>query len=180
MERNVNELPAVYLGLGSNLGDRERNIAAALRRLEPLVRIEAVSSLYETDPVGPQDQPAYLNAACRAVTGLQPRALLRHAKEVEYELGRRDRSRWGPRPIDIDLLLYGDVVIDEGDLIVPHPELAKRAFVLAPLAEVAANAKHPLLGKTIESLANEIDGSGVRLRAAPGWERRWPVVPARP
>jgi 2-amino-4-hydroxy-6-hydroxymethyldihydropteridine diphosphokinase len=176
----MNDLPAVYLGLGSNLGDRERNIAAALRRLEPLVRIEAVSSLYETDPVGPQDQPAYLNAACRGVTGLQPRALLRHLKEVEYELGRRDRSRWGPRPIDIDLLLYGDLTIEEEGLIVPHPELAKRAFVLVPLAEVAANAKHPLLGKTIDELAKEIDGPGVRLRAESGWERRWPVVTARP
>ena len=107
-------LPIVYLGLGSNLGDRERNLSVALLRLPPLVRIEAVSSLYETDPLGPQDQPPYLNAVCRGVTGLQPRALLRHLLAVEHELGRRGRAhaRWGPRPIDIDLLLYGDAVID--------------------------------------------------------------------
>jgi 2-amino-4-hydroxy-6-hydroxymethyldihydropteridine diphosphokinase len=176
----VIDLPAVYLGLGSNLGDRERNLSAALRRLEPLVRIEAVSSLYETDPVGPQDQPAYLNACCRAVTGLQPRALLRHLKEVEHELGRRDRTRWGPRPIDIDLLLYGDAVIEEDDLQVPHAELPNRAFVLVPLAEVAADVRHPLLGRTISELVGEVDRSGVRLRAEPGWEKRWPKVPARP
>ena len=174
------ELPVVYLGLGSNLGDRERNLSAALRRLEPLVRVEAVSSLYETDPVGPQDQPAYLNAACRAVTGLQPRAVLRHLKQVEYELGRRDRTRWGPRPIDIDLLLYGDAVIEEDDLRVPHPELPNRAFVLVPLAEVAADVRHPLLGRAISELAGEVGRSGVRLREKSGWEQRWPKVPARP
>ena len=106
----------VYLGLGSNLGDRQRNLAVALRRLEPLVRVEAVSSLYETDPVGPRDQPPFLNAVCRGVTGLPPRGLLRHVQEVEHEIGRRLGPRWGPRPIDIDLLLYGDALVDETDL----------------------------------------------------------------
>jgi len=173
-------LRAVYLALGSNLGDRERNLSAALRRLEPLVRIEAVSSLYETDPVGPQDQPAYLNAVCRATTGLQPRALLRHLQAVEYELGRRGAAheRWGPRPIDIDLLFYGDAMIDDGELRVPHPELANRAFVLVPLAEIAPELTHAELARTIASLAKRIDGSGVRARAASGWERRWPMVRA--
>jgi 2-amino-4-hydroxy-6-hydroxymethyldihydropteridine diphosphokinase len=167
----------VYLALGSNLGDRERNLSAALRRLEQLVRIEAVSSLYETDPVGPQDQPPYLNAACRGATGLQPRALLRHLQAVEYELGRRGaaHARWGPRPIDIDLLFYGDAVIDDGELHVPHPELTKRAFVLAPLAEIAPERTHPELSRTIASLADGIDRSGVRLRTASGWEQRWPT-----
>ena len=172
--------PAVYLALGSNLGDRERNLSAALRRLEPLVRIEAVSSLYETEPAGPQDQPAYLNAVCRAVTGLQPRALLRHLQAVEHELGRRGAAyaRWGPRPIDIDLLFYGDEVIDEEGLRVPHPELANRAFVLVPLAELAPDLQHPELRRTIGSLADEVDRGGVRLRAGSGWERRWPTVRA--
>jgi len=164
------ELPVVYLGLGSNLGDRQRNLAVALRRLEPLMRIEAVSSLYETDPVGPQDQPAFLNAVCRGVTGLQPLGLLRHLHEVEHELGRRLGERWGPRPIDIDLLLYGDVVVDEPDLRVPHAELAHRAFVLVPLAEVAGDVPHPQSGQTIRALAATIDASGVRRRAEPGWE----------
>lgn len=165
------ELPVVYLGLGSNLGDRRRNLAVALRRLEPLVRIEAVSGLYETDPVGPQTQPAYLNAACRGLTGLPPRGLLRHLREVEHELGRRSGWRWGPRPIDIDLLLYGDAVVEEPELRVPHPELPARAFVLVPLAEVAAEVRHPELRRTIGSLAEQSDRSGVRRRADLGWEK---------
>ena len=173
-------LPAVYLGLGANLGDRERNLSVALRRLQPLVRIEAVSSLYETDPVGPQDQPPYLNAACRIVTGLQPRALLRHLEAVEYELGRRGSAyeRWGPRPIDIDLLLYGGVVINEDGLRIPHAELAKRAFVLVPLAELAPDLQHPELRTTMQSLAEAVDRKGVRLRSESGWEQRWPKVRA--
>ena len=173
-------LPAVYLGLGSNLGDRERNLSVALRRIEPLLRVEAVSSLYETEPVGPQDQPAYLNAVCRGVTGLQPRSLLRHLLAVEHELGRRGRdlARWGPRPIDIDLLFYGDLVIDEDGLRVPHPELANRAFVLVPLAELARGLPHPQLGRTVQSLVGGIDRTGVRLRAETGWQQRWPKVRA--
>jgi len=172
------ELPTVYLGLGSNLGDRERNLSVALRRLEPLVRIEAVSSLYETDPVGQQDQPVYLNAVCRGVTGLPPRGLLRHLKEVERELGRRDSTRWGPRPIDIDLLLYGEAVVEEVDLRVPHPEMPSRAFVLVPLAELAPEVRYPVLGRTVSSLAGEVARSGVRLRAEPGWEKSWPRLSA--
>ena len=172
-----NGLPVVLLALGANLGDRERNLAVALRRMQPLVRIEAVSSLYETDPV-PEGQPPYLNAACRAVTGLQPRALLRHLREVEREIGRRAGERWGPRPIDIDLLVYGDAVVDEDGLSVPHPELPARAFVLVPLAEIAADMRHPTLDRTIGALAQEIDGSGVRLREGAGWEKRWPKPPA--
>jgi 2-amino-4-hydroxy-6-hydroxymethyldihydropteridine diphosphokinase len=167
----VSELPAVYLGLGANLGDRKRNLAVALRRLAPLVRVEAVSSLYETDPVGPQAQPPFLNAACRCVTGLPPRGLLRHLQEVERELGRRRGERWGPRPIDIDLLLYGDLVLDEEGLRVPHPELALRAFVLLPLVEVGGGVRHPALAGTIADLARAVDGAGVRLREGPGWER---------
>ena len=173
----MNEFPHVYLALGSNLGDRERNLAAALRRLEPLASVAAVSSLYETDPV-PEGQPPYLNAACRVVTGLQPKALLRHMKEVERELGRRRGERWGPRPIDIDLLLYGDLVIDENELRVPHYALAERPFVLVPLADIAADTRHPQLGRKISELASETDRSGVRLRAASGWEKRWPPPPA--
>jgi 2-amino-4-hydroxy-6-hydroxymethyldihydropteridine diphosphokinase len=164
-------VPVVFLGLGSNLGDRQRNLSVSLRRLEPLVRVEAVSSLYETDPVGPQDQPPFLNAVCRAITGLQPNALLRHAREVEREIGRRGGERWGPRPIDIDLLLYDDLVIDGDELRIPHTELTKRAFVLVPLAEIAPDVVHPELMKTVRELADAVDASGVRLREATGWER---------
>ncbi len=161
----------VYLGLGTNLGDRRRNLAVALRRLEPLVRIEAVSALYETEPVGVSDQPAFYNAACRAVTELSPRDLLRLVQEVEHEIGRRPAERCGPRPIDIDLLLYGDAVIDEPELRVPHPQLPARAFVLVPLAGVAADVLHPVLGEKISSLAGKASRSGVRLVAAVGWEK---------
>ncbi len=164
------ESAVVYLGLGSNLGDRQRNMATALRRLAPLVRIEAVSALYETDPVGPQDQPTFYNAVCRAVTSLPPSGLLRHLQEVERDLGRRLGARWGPRPIDIDLLLYDDAVVEEDGLRVPHAELAQRAFVLVPLAELAPELRHPELGATVASLLEGTDRSGVRKRAETGWE----------
>lgn len=165
------EPAVVSLGLGSNLGNRRRNLAVALARLESLVRIEAVSSLYETEPVGPQDQPTFYNAACRGVTGLPPRGLLRHLQQVEHDIGRRPGERWGPRPIDIDLLLYGDQVVEEDSLIVPHPELAQRAFVLVPLVELAADVPHPVLGRSIRELLGEVDGSGVKQLTEPGWER---------
>ena len=161
----------VYLGLGSNLGDRRRNLAGALARLAPQVRIEAVSSLYETAPVGPPDQPPFYNAACRGVTSLSAKELLERTQAVEHQLGRRGRERWGPRPIDIDLLLYGDLVVDEVSLRVPHPEMLKRAFVLVPLREVAGGMRHPEQGETIDSLAEERGSDGVRLVAEAGWER---------
>ena len=161
----------IYLGLGSNLGDRRGNLSAALRGIEPAVRVNAVSSLYETAPVGPQDQPAYYNAACRGATSMTPRALLDHVKAVERELGRSEGPRWGPREIDIDILLFGIEVVEEEGLTVPHLELANRAFVLAPLAEIAAHLLHPLLGKSIEELAAAVDQAGVRMEAGPGWHR---------
>ena len=161
----------VYLGLGANLGDRRGNLSAALRGIEPAVRVNAVSSLYETAPVGPQDQPAYYNAACRGATSMTPRALLDHVKAVERELGRSEGPRWGPREIDIDILLFGIEVVEEEGLTVPHLELANRAFVLAPLAEIAAHLLHPLLGKSIEELAAAVDQAGVRMEAGPGWHR---------
>ena len=161
----------VYLGLGANLGDRRGNLSAALRGIEPAVRVNAVSSLYETAPVGPQDQPAYYNAACRGATSMTPRALLDHVKAVERQLGRSEGPRWGPREIDIDILLFGIEVVEEEGLTVPHLELANRAFVLAPLAEIAAHLLHPLLGKSIEELAAAVDQAGVRMEAGPGWQR---------
>ena len=161
----------IYLGLGSNLGDRRGNLSAALRGIEPAVRVNAVSSLYETAPVGPQDQPAYYNAACRGATSMTPRALLDHVKAVERQLGRSEGPRWGPREIDIDILLFGIEVVEEEGLTVPHLELANRAFVLAPLAEIAAHLLHPLLGKSIEELAAAVDQAGVRMEAGPGWHR---------
>jgi len=160
----------VYIGLGSNLGNREANLRAALRGLWRMGRVEAVSSLYETQPLGPE-QPAFLNAACRFETGLEPRPLLRFLQGLEHELGRRPGGeRWGPRPIDLDVLLYEDRVIDEGDLTVPHPRLAERPFVLAPLAEIARDVKHPVAGKTVAQLQKAAGEEGVRRVADAGWD----------
>ena len=125
-----NESPAVYLGLGSNLGDRAANLREALRRLSPLARPEEVSSLYETAPVGEEEQPTFYNAVCRIVTALEPAALLRHLKDIEFAIGRRPGPRWGPRPIDLDILLYGDRVLEQEDLLIPHPLLTAASCVL--------------------------------------------------
>ena len=150
-------------------------------------RVEAVSSLYETEPVGgpfdsaqdrpidsAQDrpeQPPFLNAACRFETGLEPRPLLRFLKGLEHELGRRPGGeQWGPRPIDLDLLLYEDRLVDEEGLVVPHPRLAERPFVLAPLAEIAAGVPHPAVGKTVAKLLKAAGEHGVRRVAGAGWE----------
>jgi 2-amino-4-hydroxy-6-hydroxymethyldihydropteridine diphosphokinase len=128
-----------YIGLGSNLGDRERMLWSALHMLafNPEVDVVAVSSFRETNPVGFRDQPAFLNAAAAVETELGPRELLGLLLDVERELGRtREGPRFGPRTIDLDLLLYGDEVVDEPGLTVPHPRLHERAFVLEPLAEL--------------------------------------------
>ena len=164
-------MAAVYLGLGSNLGNREENLRAALRGLWRMGRVEAVSSLYESEPVGGPAQPAYLNAACRLETGLEPRALLRFLQGLEHELGRRlGGERWGPRPIDIDILLYGDRVLDEEGLVIPHPRLAERPFVLVPLAEIAADVRHQVEGKTVAELLTAAGTEGVRRIADGGWD----------
>ncbi len=164
-------MATVYLGLGSNLGNREANLRAALRGLWRMGRVEAVSALYESEPVGGPEQPPYYNAACRWETGLEPRPLLRFLQGLEHELGRRPGGeRWAPRPIDLDILLYGDRLLDEEGLIIPHPRLAERPFVLAPLAEVAAEVSHPALDKTVSGLLKAAGRRGVRRVAEAGWD----------
>jgi len=168
---------AVYLGLGSNLGNRAANLRMALRYLPPLARIEEVSSLYETAPLGGEEQPPFYNAVCRISTGLGPEALLRHLKQIEFAIGRRPGPRWGPRPIDLDILLCGDRVLEREGLIVPHPLLAERAFVLVPLAELAPDLRHPVLGKPVGELLSALDEaalSGVRRIELRGWEEESP------
>jgi len=141
-----------YIGLGSNLGDRGAALQSALDLLGD--DVVAASSLRETDPVGYLDQPRFLNAAAALETGLEPRALLDRLLEVERELGRtRDGPRFGPRTIDLDLLLYADRVIDEPGLVVPHPRLAERRFVLEPLAELDPDLVVPGLGRVSDLLA---------------------------
>ena len=164
-------MSTVYLGLGANLGNREANLRLALGGLSRMCRIEAVSSLYETDPVGRVQQPPFYNAACRVETGLEPRPLLRFLQNLEHEIGRRPGApRWGPRPIDLDVLLYDERHLDEPELAVPHPRLHERAFVLVPMAEIAPDARHPLLGRNISDLLGAVDTSGVRLIAGQGWD----------
>jgi len=141
-----------YIGLGSNLGDREAALRSALELLGD--DVVAVSSFRETDPIGYLDQPRFLNAAAAVETALEPRAVLDRLLEVERELGRtRDGARFGPRTIDLDLLLYGDRVIDEPGLVVPHPRLADRRFVLEPLAELDPDLVVPGLGRVSDLLA---------------------------
>ncbi|MEA3277991.1 MAG: 2-amino-4-hydroxy-6-hydroxymethyldihydropteridine diphosphokinase [Pseudomonadota bacterium] len=131
---------AAYIGIGSNLGNPEFQVRRALAVLEHLdaCRLTAVSPLYRTSPVGPQDQPDYVNAVARLRTGLTPRALLAALQDIELAQDRcRDGTRWGPRTLDLDILLYGDERIESPGLQIPHPQLANRAFVLVPLTDVA-------------------------------------------
>jgi len=153
----------VYLGLGSNLGEREQNLATALARLQERLRLLTVSSLYETAPWGITEQPPFLNAAIAVETELSPAELLAFIKGVEREMGRQPSGRWGPRLIDIDILLYGDLVLQTPDVVVPHPHLAERAFVLVPLAEIAPDVVHPVYQQTIQALLARVGGEGVRL-----------------
>lgn len=142
----------VYLGLGSNLGNRARNIYAALRRLRSHVRLDQISLLYETEPVGLTDQPWFLNLVCAGVTALSAEDLLRAVKRIEGELGRRKGVRFGPRLIDIDILLYDDQVLTTEQLQLPHPRLHERGFVLIPLGELAPNLVHPVLKVSVREL----------------------------
>ncbi|HXH21825.1 MAG TPA: 2-amino-4-hydroxy-6-hydroxymethyldihydropteridine diphosphokinase [Dehalococcoidia bacterium] len=147
-------MAGIYLSLGSNLGNRAANIALALRMLGPLVRVEAVSRLYQSPPADGSDQPDFYNAACRVVTGLGADLLLAHAKRVEHMIGRRPAPRWAPRPIDIDIALYGDLVLESEALTVPHPRLGERAFVLFPLLDLDPRLIHPQTGTPLSDLAS--------------------------
>lgn len=149
--------------MGSNLGARIENLKAGLDGLRGVIALRRVSSVYETDPVGETEQPAFLNLAVAGSTNRSPRGLLAAIKEIELDVGRRPTYRWGPRVLDIDMLLYGCEVIEEEDLQIPHPRLAQRAFVLVPLAEIDGEVMHPVLGKSIQALRDELPGvEGVR------------------
>jgi 2-amino-4-hydroxy-6-hydroxymethyldihydropteridine diphosphokinase len=153
----------VYLGLGTNLGDRRQNLRDALAALPDSVRVLRVSRVYETAPWGYLDQPNFLNQVAEVETALSPLELLGEVKRIEQRLGRKQTFRYGPRQIDIDILLYGRQVITAPGLEVPHPRLAERAFVLVPLAELAPSYRHPLLLRTVSELLKDVDPSGVEV-----------------
>lgn len=154
-------LHTAYLGLGSNLGDRAANLRAALDLMPPDLQPSSASRIYETDPWGFADQPAFLNQVLQAQTSLSPRALLDFIKDIEVQVGRKPSFRYGPRIIDIDILLYDDIVIYEPGLTIPHPRLEQRAFALIPLAEIAPDLIHPLSNLPISELAARVDSSTI-------------------
>lgn len=145
----------VYLGLGSNLGDRLRNLNAAIDTLSAHMRILSKSHVYETEPVGFDNQPSFLNMACHATTTLLPVDVLGLTQATETAVGRFTTFQDGPRVIDIDILLYGDTCVRTDTLIIPHPAIAERLFVLVPMAEIAAHVIHPILHKSIRELLHE-------------------------
>ncbi|MFV1988407.1 MAG: 2-amino-4-hydroxy-6-hydroxymethyldihydropteridine diphosphokinase [Gemmatimonadota bacterium] len=155
---------AVALGLGSNMGDRLANLRLAADALGSLLVRPSFSRIYETEPLHVLDQPMFLNACCTGLTNLGPSELLARMRQIECEGGReREGPRFGPRTIDLDLLLYGEEVLDTPSLTIPHPRLHERPFVLVPLAELAPNWQHVALGQSIGRLAVGVDAGGIRL-----------------
>jgi len=162
-------LRIAYLSLGSNLGERKEHLRDAISRLESAGHVIAVSSFYETEPVEFVQQPWFLNCAVALETNESPEQLMASLLRIEKELGRARTQKKGPRTIDIDTLLYGTAVVDSPEVTIPHPSMHERRFVLEPLAEIAPEARHPVLAKTVcELLAELPQGQTVRKIASGG------------
>ena len=153
----------VYLALGSNMGNRLANLKAAISNVTPQMTVKKKSSVYETPPWGFKEQDAFLNQVIKVKTSLAPEPLLRHLKRLEVALGRVPNFQNGPRLIDIDILFFDNMIIETPPLIVPHPRLHERAFVLVPLAEIEPDFIHPILQKSVSKLLEDLDRSEIKL-----------------
>lgn len=156
-------MPNALIALGSNLGDREKNIKNALESIGKRCRILKHSSIYESKAMYYEKQPDFLNSVIEIETRLKPRDLLKFLKTIEKKLGRKKAVRYGPRTIDLDILLYGDQVIKQKDFEVPHPRMHERLFVLKPLAEIYPKLRHPVLKKTIIEMAKKLKNMYIKL-----------------
>ena len=151
----------VYLALGSNLGNRLANLKEAIAALPPQMEVKAKSSVYETPPWGYEDQSKFLNQVIKAKTYLEPEPLLKHLKRLEIALGRQESFPNGPRLIDMDILFYDDLVMEKPSLVLPHPRLHERGFVLLPLLEIAPNLVHPVHKKSVREMAEMCNMTGI-------------------
>jgi 2-amino-4-hydroxy-6-hydroxymethyldihydropteridine diphosphokinase len=156
-----------YLSLGSNVGDREKNLRGAINRLGALGRVVSTSPFYETEPVGFTPQGWFLNCTVALETNKTPQQLMASLLTIEQEMGRRRTQKKGPRTIDLDILLFGNAVIDSPELLIPHPAMQQRRFVLEPLAEIAADVRHPVLKKTVLELLDSLPAGQVVRRLQP-------------
>ncbi len=154
-------MKTIFIALGTNLGDRLANLCTAIESLAPDVCVTRESTIYETPPWGYTEQPAFLNMVIEAGTNLSPHALLIYLKKRESALGRVKLFQNGPRQIDLDILFYDELILDDENLTIPHPRLHERGFVLVPLADIAPEFEHPVLKESVETLLNNVDTSEI-------------------